>query len=93
MQKIILEKKVNYYNKNDFINTETTEKRTLSNFDEALEIFKNTPINYVQNKKGISVYEELSLLHFNGDIIKRFIKNYDNNNKIIDNYKEDDNNG
>lgn len=92
MGKIILEKKVNYYNKNDFINTETTEKRILSNFDEALEIFKNTPINYVQNKKGISVYEELSLLHFNGDIIKRYIKSYDSNNNIIDNYKEVDDN-
>lgn len=92
MGKIILEKKVNYYNKNDFINTETTEKRILSNFDEALEIFKNTPINYVQNNKGVSVYEELSLLHFNGDIIKRYIKSYDNNNNIIDNYKEDDGN-
>lgn len=91
MEKIILEKKVNYYNKNDFINTETTEKRILSNFDEALEIFKNTPINYVQNNKGVSVYEELSLLHFNGDIIKRYIKSYDSNNNIIDNYKEDDN--
>lgn len=63
MQKITLYKKINYYNKDNFINSDITEKKIFDNLTEALESMKNAPINYVENKRGVSVYEELYLIH------------------------------
>lgn len=63
MEKITLYKKINYYNKDNFINSDITDKKAFNCLDEALESMKNAPINYVENKKGISAYEELYVIH------------------------------
>lgn len=63
MEKITLYKKINYYNKTDFINSDIINKKTFDCLNEALEIMKNAPINYVENKKGVSAYEELYVIH------------------------------
>lgn len=63
MEKITLYKKINYYNKDNFINSDITEKKTFNCLDEALKSMKNTQINYVENKKGVSAYEGLYVIH------------------------------
>ena len=63
MEKITLYKKINYYNKTDFINSDIIDKKTFDNLAEALETMKNTNINYVENKKGLSAFEELYIIH------------------------------
>lgn len=63
MEKITLCKKINYYNKDNFINSDITDKKTFDCLNEALESMKNAPINYVENKRGISAYEELYVIH------------------------------
>lgn len=63
MEKITLYKKINYYNKDNFINSDITEKKTFDRLDEALESMKNTNITYIENKKGVSAYEELYVIH------------------------------
>ena len=63
MEKITLYKKINYYNKDNFINSDITEKKTFNCLNEALESMKNTSVTYVENKKGISAYEELYVIY------------------------------
>lgn len=63
MEKITLYKKINYYNKDNFINSDITEKKIFDNLTEALESMKNANITYIENKKGISAFEELYIIH------------------------------
>lgn len=63
MEKITLYKKIDYYNKDNFINSDITEKKTFNDLTEALESMKNANINYVENKRGVSAYEELYIIH------------------------------
>lgn len=74
MEKITLTKKIKYYNKTNLYNTEIAEKRFFTNIDEALNYMKNYEIHYVINRKSISVFEELEILH-QADY-KTFIKYY-----------------
>lgn len=63
MEKITLYKKIDYYNKDNFINSDITEKKTFDCLNEALESMRNTNITYIENKKGVSAYEELYIIH------------------------------
>lgn len=63
MQKITLYKKINYYNKGNFINSDITEKKIFNDLTEALESMKNTNITYIENKRGVSAFEELYIIH------------------------------
>lgn len=74
MEKITLTKKVIYYNKDKFINSEITEKRFFTNITEAIQFMKNYNLKYVINRKGISAFEELEILHQAN--YKTFIKYY-----------------
>lgn len=60
MQKITYIKNVKYYNKKmEPIDTVTSDKKTFSSLDDAIEMMKSTTLHYVDNPKGISVYEEI----------------------------------
>lgn len=74
MEKITLTKSIKYYNKNVFYNSEITEKKQFTNINDAINYLKNYDLKYVINKKGISAFEELEILH-QADY-KTFIKYY-----------------
>ena len=78
MEKITLYKKINYYNKNDFINSEIVEKQLFNDLQEALDTMKNKKINYVENKKGLSAFEDLYIIH------QKDSSNFKKYNKTID---------
>lgn len=60
MEKITYIKNVRYYNKkNEPIDVITSEKKTFDNLAEAIELMKATKLHYVDNPKGISVYESI----------------------------------
>lgn len=63
MEKITLYKKIDYYNKDNFINSDITNKKTFNDLTEALESMKNTNITYIENKRGVSAYEELYIIY------------------------------
>ena len=74
MEKITLTKNIKYYNKNVFYNSEIIEKKQFTNINDAINYLKNYDLKYVINKKGISAFEELEILH-QADY-KTFIKYY-----------------
>lgn len=74
MEKITLTKSIKYYNKNVFYNSEIIEKKQFTNINDAINYLKNYDLKYVINKKGISAFEELEILH-QADY-KTFIKYY-----------------
>ena len=74
MEKITLTKKVQYYNIMKPYNTDIIEKKQFTNINEALNYMQNYELKYVINKKGISAFEELEILH-QADY-KTFIKYY-----------------
>ena len=78
MEKITLYKKINYYNKDSFINSDITEKKTFNDLTEALDTMKNKKINYVENKKGLSAFEELYIIY------QKDANNFKKYNKTID---------
>lgn len=78
MNKIILTKQVNYYNKNDFSHSDIIEKKEFATIKDALKNLQSIKLNYVENKKGISAYEEASILYKDED--NHWLKY----NKIID---------
>ena len=60
MQKITYIKNVKYYNKKmEPIDTVTSDKKTFSSLNDAIEMMKNADLHYVDNPKGVSVYEEI----------------------------------
>ena len=60
MQKITYIKNVKYYNKKmEPIDTVASDKKTFSSLNEAIEMMKNATLHYVDNPKGVSVYEEI----------------------------------
>lgn len=62
MQKITYIKNVKYYNKKmEPIDTVTSDKKTFSSLNEAIEMMKNAYLHYVDNPKGVSVYEEIMI--------------------------------
>lgn len=63
MEKITLTKKVQYYNMMKPYNTDIIEKKLFTTIDEALNYMQNYELKYVINKKGISAFEELEILH------------------------------
>lgn len=64
MEKITLTKTIKYYNKNTLYNSEITEKKQFTNINDAIEYLKNYDLKYIINKKGISAFEELEILHW-----------------------------
>lgn len=85
MEKITLYKKINYYNKDNFIDSDITEKKTFSELSEALNAMKNSNIVYIENKKGISVYEEFYILHqIDRNNWKRYTKTINTTTKNIE---------
>lgn len=93
MEKVTMYKKVNYYNKGTFTSSEITEKQNFNDLQEALETMKNKQISFVENKKGISVYEELYIIHQkdSSNYIK-YTKSINTNTKeTTDNIPGDDN--
>lgn len=63
MYNIRYEKKINYYNKKDFMYTDVIEKKTFKVLEEAIKQLKSCNLNYIENKKGISAYEEATLFY------------------------------
>ena len=62
MQKITYIKNVKYYNKKmEPIDTVTSDKKTFSSLNDAIEMMKNADLHYVDNPKGISAYEEIMI--------------------------------
>lgn len=60
IQPIKYTKKVNYYNKKmEIVDTVTSEKSFFTNLNDAITLLANTELHYVENKKGISVFEEI----------------------------------
>ena len=60
MQKITYIKNVNYYNKKmEIVDTVASEKRFFTNLNDAITLLANTELHYVENKKGISAFEEI----------------------------------
>lgn len=60
MQKITYIKNVKYYNKKmEPIDSIISDKRSFNTLQEALELLKCTKLHYVDNPKGISVYENI----------------------------------
>lgn len=60
MQKITYIKNVKYYNKKmEPIDTVASDKKTFSSLNDAIEMMKTTTLHYVDNPKGISVYEDV----------------------------------
>ena len=60
MQKITYIKNVKYYNKKmEPIDTVTSDKKIFSSLNDAIEMMKNADLHYVDNPKGVSVYEEI----------------------------------
>lgn len=60
MQKITYIKNVKYYNKKkEPIDTVTSDKKNFSSLNDAIEMMKNATLHYVDNPKGVSVYEEI----------------------------------
>lgn len=74
MEKITVSKSVKYYNKNNFYNSDIIEKKQFLNIDDAINYLKNYNLKYIINKKGISAFEELEILH--QPDYKTFIKYY-----------------
>ena len=84
MEKITLYKKINYYNNGEYINTDTTQKQEFDNIEQALTKLKNCDITYVENKKGVSCYEEIKLLHkIDANNYKQYYKTIDPRTKRI----------
>ncbi len=63
MEKITMTKKVKYYNIGKHYNTDIIEKKQFTTIDEALNYMRNYDLKYVINKKGISAFEEINILH------------------------------
>ena len=60
MQKITYIKNVKYYNKKmEPIDTVTSDKKIFSSLNDAIEMMKNADLHYVDNPKGVSVYEDI----------------------------------
>lgn len=60
MQKITYIKNVKYYNKKmEPIDTVTSDKKIFSSLNDAIEMMKSATLHYVDNPKGVSVYEEI----------------------------------
>lgn len=60
MQKITYIKNVKYYNKKmEPIDTVASDKKIFSSLNDAIEMMKNADLHYVDNPKGVSVYEEI----------------------------------
>ena len=60
MQKITYIKNVKYYNKKmEPIDTVASDKKTFSSLNDAIEMMKNADLHYVDNQKGVSVYEDI----------------------------------
>ena len=60
MQKITYIKNVKYYNKKmEPIDTVASEKKTFQSLSEAVAMMKSATLHYVDNPKGVSVYEEI----------------------------------
>ncbi len=57
-------KKVNYFDKNGKITqSQEIDRQQFDDLQTALQILKNTDIHFIQNKKGVSVYEELKIIY------------------------------
>ena len=62
MQKITYIKNVKYYNKKmEPIDTVASDKKTFSSLNDAIEMMKSADLHYVDNPKGVSVYEEIMI--------------------------------
>lgn len=60
MQKITYIKNVKYYNKKmEPVDTVANDKKTFSSLSDAIDMMKTATLHYVDNPKGISVYEEI----------------------------------
>lgn len=60
MQKITYIKNVKYYNKKmEPIDTVASDKKIFSSLNDAIEMMKSADLHYVDNPKGVSVYEEI----------------------------------
>lgn len=60
MQRITYIKNVKYYNKKmEPIDTVISEKKTFQSLSEAVAMMENADLHYVDNPKGISVYEDI----------------------------------
>ena len=60
MQKITYIKNVKYYNKKmEPIDTVTSDKKIFSSLNDAIEMMKSVTLHYVDNPKGVSVYEDI----------------------------------
>ena len=63
MKKVTLIKKINYYKENVFFKTSIIKEEKFATLEEAFEMMRSIKIKYIENKKYISAYEELSLLY------------------------------
>ena len=63
MEKITLTKKIQYYNMMKQYNTDIIEKKQFTSINDALNYMKNYDLKYIINKKGISAFEELEIIH------------------------------
>lgn len=78
MEKITLTKKIYYYMKDELQDIQEVKKQQFDNIDDALAIMKGSKLKYVDNPKGLSMYEGISILYKqNNETFKRYSKNID----------------
>lgn len=57
-------KKVNYFDKNNkIIQSQEVNRQQFDDLPFALQFLKDTELHFVENKKGISVYEEAKIIY------------------------------
>lgn len=57
-------KKVNYFDKNNkIIQSQEVDRQQFDDLPFALQFLKDTELHFVENKKGISVYEEAKIIY------------------------------
>lgn len=78
-------KVVTYIENNKIIDEQIIEKQTFGSVKEACEYIKNTELKHYNNKKGISLYEEITATYETEDGLKRIYKNIDVNGRISSN--------
>lgn len=66
MKMFKIEKSIDYYLKGKITSHEKTETFTTNTLEQAKEIIKNTQLNYVKNKNGVSAFESINCFVYLG---------------------------
>lgn len=79
---------VNYYNKEQFIESQEIDKKSFYDVDDALKYANRQDLKYYNNKKSYSLNEEIAIVVKNDDGFKKYYKIIDKNGFITTNIKD-----